>query len=99
MEDWTGQCCYWCRRSTGNKKEQGTTDAWGNQLYVTEPAFCDEIAASSGLLMSKAGKCPAILLEGLAGVANMALQTTFYGNKMRICLDEIINYWRYWAPR
>ena len=36
------------------KKEQGTTDAWGNQLYVTEPAFCDEIATSSGLLMSKA---------------------------------------------
>ena len=48
------------------KKEQGTTDAWGNQLYVTEPAFCDEIAASSGLLMSKAGKCPAILLRGLS---------------------------------
>ena len=48
------------------KKEQGTTDAWGNQLYVTEPAFCDEIATSSGLLMSKAGKCPAILLRGLS---------------------------------
>ena len=48
------------------KKEQGTRDAWGNQLYVTEPAFCDEIAASSGLLMSKAGKCPAILLRGLS---------------------------------
>ena len=47
------------------KKEQGTRDAWGNQLYVTEPAFCDEIAASSGLLMSKAGKCPAILFKGL----------------------------------
>ncbi len=48
------------------KKEQGSSDAWGNQLYVTEPAFCDEIAASSGLLMSKAGKCPAILLRGLS---------------------------------
>ena len=48
------------------KKEQGTRDAWGNQLYVTEPAFCDEIAASSGLLMSKAGKCPAILFRGLS---------------------------------
>ena len=33
---------------------------------MTEPAFCDEIAASSGLLMSKAGKCPAILLRGLS---------------------------------
>ena len=48
------------------KKKQGTSDAWGHQLYVTEPAFCDEIAASSGLLMSKAGKCPAILLRGLS---------------------------------
>tara|TARA_B100000989_G_C19446054_1_gene429527 strand:- start:21 stop:800 length:780 start_codon:yes stop_codon:yes gene_type:complete len=48
------------------KKEQGTRDAWGNQLFVTEPAFCDEIAASSGLLMSKAGKCPAILFRGLS---------------------------------
>ena len=47
------------------KKEQGTRDAWGNQLYVTEPAFCDEIAASAGLLMRKAGKCPAILFKGL----------------------------------
>ena len=66
MENWTGQCRYWCLRSTRNKKKQGTSDAWGNQLYVTEPAFCDEIAASSGLLMSKAGKCPAILLRGLS---------------------------------
>ena len=48
------------------KKEQGTRDAWGNQLYVTEPAFCDEIAAASGLLMSKSGKCPAILFRGLS---------------------------------
>ena len=52
------------------KKEQRTRDAWGNQLYVTEPAFCDEIAASSGLLMSKAGKCPAILLRGLSWSEN-----------------------------
>lgn len=44
---------------------EGDVDAWGRPLTVTAPAFADEIAAASGLLMSKQGKCPVILFRGL----------------------------------
>jgi coenzyme F420-0:L-glutamate ligase/coenzyme F420-1:gamma-L-glutamate ligase len=47
------------------KKNQGTLDAWGKDLFVTEPAFCDEISAASGLLMQKSAKTPVILFNGL----------------------------------
>mgnify|MGYP001323307391 FL=1 len=47
------------------KKEQGKLDAWGKDLLVTEPAFCDEISAASGLLMQKSAKSPVILFNGL----------------------------------
>ena len=47
------------------KKEQGNVDAWGKDLLVTEPAFCDEISAASGLLMQKSAKSPVILFNGL----------------------------------
>ncbi len=43
----------------------GETDAWGRPLKVTMPAFADELAAASGLLMKKEGKCPVILVQGL----------------------------------
>jgi len=43
----------------------GETDAWGRELKVTIPAFADELAAASGLLMSKSGKCPVIIFRGL----------------------------------
>ncbi|WP_430462739.1 coenzyme F420-0:L-glutamate ligase [Thalassolituus sp. LLYu03] len=43
----------------------GDTDAWGRELKVTAPAFADELAGASGLLMSKAGKCPLIIFRGL----------------------------------
>ena len=47
------------------KRLQGKVDAWGKDLLVTEPAFCDEVSAASGLLMQKSGKTPAILFNGL----------------------------------
>lgn len=43
----------------------GEGDAWGRELKVTAPAFADELAAASGLLMSKAGKFPVIIFRGL----------------------------------
>ncbi|MEM6615409.1 MAG: coenzyme F420-0:L-glutamate ligase [Pseudomonadota bacterium] len=47
------------------RREQGTDDAWGRPLLVTEPAFADEIAAASGLVVRKAAKTPAVLFRGL----------------------------------
>ncbi len=47
------------------KKEQGTMDAWGKELFVTEPAFADEISAASGLVIKKASKTPIVLFRGL----------------------------------
>ncbi len=44
---------------------QGEVDAWGRDLLVTEPAFCDEVSAASGLIMHKSGKTPVILFNGL----------------------------------
>ena len=46
-------------------KEQGKYDAWGRRLNVTEPAFADELAAASGLMMQKSSKTPVILFQGL----------------------------------
>jgi coenzyme F420-0:L-glutamate ligase/coenzyme F420-1:gamma-L-glutamate ligase len=46
-------------------KEIGNHDAWGRELRVTEPAFADELAAASGLLMKKAAKTPLIFIRGL----------------------------------
>jgi len=43
----------------------GDKDAWGRELRVTAPAFADELAAASGLLMAKDGKCPLIIFRGL----------------------------------
>ncbi|MBY4677011.1 coenzyme F420-0:L-glutamate ligase [Marinobacterium arenosum] len=43
----------------------GEADAFGHQLKVTAPAFADELAAASGLLMSKHGRCPVIVFRGL----------------------------------
>ena len=47
------------------KNEKGTLDSFGNYMKVTEPAFCDEIAAASGLLVKKSGKTPLVLFRGL----------------------------------
>ena len=47
------------------KRLQGEVDAWGRDLLVTEPAFCDEVSAASGLIMHKSGKTPVILFNGL----------------------------------
>ena len=44
--------------------EIGNTDAWGRPLSVTEPAFSDEIAAASGLVISKAAKTPLVVFRG-----------------------------------
>ena len=46
--------------------ERGNIDAYGRKLSVTEPAFCDEIAAASGLITSKAGKTPVTIFRGLS---------------------------------
>lgn len=44
---------------------RGQQDGWGHTLRVTTPAFADELAAASGLLMGKADKSPAIIFRGL----------------------------------
>ncbi len=44
--------------------EIGTKDGWGRQLLVTEPAFSDEIAAASGLVIKKAAKTPLVVVRG-----------------------------------
>ncbi|MCV6594071.1 MAG: coenzyme F420-0:L-glutamate ligase [Silicimonas sp.] len=45
--------------------EIGGTDAWGRPLSVTEPAFSDELAAASGLVITKAAKTPLVLFRGV----------------------------------
>jgi len=47
------------------KQEQGNLDAWGRPLMVTEPAFADEIAAASGLVVGKSAKTPMVVFRGL----------------------------------
>lgn len=53
-------------RVPARRSEIGGTDAWGRPLMVTEPAFADEIAAASGLVISKAAKTPVVRLSGLS---------------------------------
>ena len=48
--------------------EQGKDDAWGRPMSVTQPAFADELAAASGLVMGKADKTPVVLFRGLEWV-------------------------------
>ena len=43
----------------------GEKDAYGRELRVTVPALADELAAASGLLMSKEGKKPVIIFRGV----------------------------------
>jgi coenzyme F420-0:L-glutamate ligase/coenzyme F420-1:gamma-L-glutamate ligase len=45
--------------------EAGRCDARGRVLKVTEPAFADELAAASGLIVGKAAQTPAVLFRGL----------------------------------
>ncbi|MCV6575054.1 MAG: coenzyme F420-0:L-glutamate ligase [Cohaesibacter sp.] len=46
-------------------REQGNLDAHGRLLSVTEPAFADELAAASGLVIRKAAQTPVVLFRGL----------------------------------
>ncbi|REG84268.1 coenzyme F420-0:L-glutamate ligase [Marinomonas pollencensis] len=46
-------------------KMEGELDAFGRPLSVTAPAFADELAAASGLLMEKSAKAPVIVFRGL----------------------------------
>jgi coenzyme F420-0:L-glutamate ligase/coenzyme F420-1:gamma-L-glutamate ligase len=43
----------------------GEKDAYGRELSVTVSALADEIAAASGLLMSKSGKKPALVFRNI----------------------------------
>ena len=45
--------------------EKGKSDISGRSLKVTEPAFADEIAAASGLVIKKDSKTPIVILQGL----------------------------------
>lgn len=45
--------------------ESGDVDARGRLLKVTQPAFADEIAAASGLVVGKAAGTPVALFRGL----------------------------------
>ena len=51
------------------KNEKGNQDSFGNYMKVTEPAFCDEIAAASGLLIKKSGKTPIVLFRGIEWIS------------------------------
>ena len=53
-------------RVPAKKSDIGGVDAWGRPLSVTEPAFSDELAAASGLEVSKAGRTPLIRIRGAA---------------------------------
>ncbi|MDP1593913.1 MAG: coenzyme F420-0:L-glutamate ligase [Gallionella sp.] len=43
----------------------GEHDAYGRMLRATRPALADELAAASGLLMTKAGRTPVVVVRGL----------------------------------
>ena len=45
--------------------EGGNTDAYGRALAVTEPAFADELATASGLVVGKAALTPVVRFRGL----------------------------------
>ena len=45
--------------------EKGMPDNFGKIMRVTEPAFCDEIAAASGLVIKKSEKTPLVIFRGL----------------------------------
>ena len=45
--------------------EKGNLDAYGKILHVTQPAFADEIAAASGLVVQKSKQTPVVLFRGL----------------------------------
>jgi len=45
--------------------EGGNVDAYGRELAVTEPAFADEIATASGLVVGKAAQTPVVRVRGL----------------------------------
>ena len=45
--------------------EGGKADAYGRALAVTEPAFADEIAAASGLVVGTAAHTPVVRFRGL----------------------------------
>ncbi len=45
--------------------EGGQNDAYGRELAVTEPAFADELATASGLVVGKAAQTPVVRFRGL----------------------------------
>tara|TARA_B100000965_G_scaffold5566_1_gene4366 strand:+ start:350 stop:1120 length:771 start_codon:yes stop_codon:yes gene_type:complete len=47
------------------QSEKGQPDNFGRIMKVTEPAFCDEIAAASGLVIKKSEKTPLVIFRGL----------------------------------
>ncbi|MEM7299546.1 MAG: coenzyme F420-0:L-glutamate ligase [Pseudomonadota bacterium] len=52
-------------RVPAKNSDIGSCDAWGRPLSVTEPAFSDELAAASGLVITKSAKVPLIHFRGL----------------------------------
>ncbi len=46
--------------------EGGMPDAYGRELMVTEPAFADEIATASGLVVGKSAGTPVVRFRGLS---------------------------------
>ena len=45
--------------------EGGNAEAYGRELAVTEPAFADELATASGLVVGKAALTPVVRFRGL----------------------------------
>jgi coenzyme F420-0:L-glutamate ligase/coenzyme F420-1:gamma-L-glutamate ligase len=50
----------------------GEKDAFGRLLAVTAPALADELAAASGLLMTKDGKKPALIFKGVNWISEVS---------------------------
>ena len=64
----------------------GGIDAWGRPLSVTEPAFSDELAAASGLVIKKATKTP---LVRFSGVNWTSLPTTSARDILRVPKEDM----------
>ena len=47
------------------RSEAGELDGWSRPLKVTEPAFADELAATTGLVMQKSARTPIVILKGV----------------------------------
>ena len=68
------------------RPEAGNRDARGRALRVTEPAFADEVAAASGLVIGKAAQTPVVVFRGLDWSLN---ETARAGDLLRARTEDM----------